>query len=296
MEPDELYSLRNQFWLGQYKLAISEGLSMSPSSERLRIDRDVFVYRSHIALNNYSKVLSDIGENSPTDLLAVKLYATFLNNPGQKDMVLMTLNDWLGDEVSGGNNTLKLIAGQIYLQLGEIKEALKIIRSDATLEMLALKIQIYIKIQRVNLAEQELAKMQDRDDDSTLTQLATAWVYLALGESKYQEAAYIYKEQIDRSGPSTALLSGLASANIRMQKYEDAMKLLQKAIKNEGEWDNLPLTASVGDLLVNLLVCAEHLRKSSLVEECLTRLTKVITPSHPFYANLELLNISLPVA
>mmetsp|Transcript_16920 Transcript_16920/g.20333 ORF Transcript_16920/g.20333 Transcript_16920/m.20333 type:complete len:208 (+) Transcript_16920:146-769(+) len=206
MEPDELYSLRNQFWLGQYKLAISEGLSMSPSSERLRIDRDVFVYRSHIALNNYSKVLSDIGENSPTDLLAVKLYATFLNNPGQKDMVLMTLNDWLGDEVSGGNNTLKLIAGQIYLQLGEIKEALKIIRSDATLEMLALKIQIYIKIQRVNLAEQELAKMQDRDDDSTLTQLATAWVYLALGESKYQEAAYIYKEQIDRSGPSTALL------------------------------------------------------------------------------------------
>lgn len=80
-----------------------------------------------------------------------------------------------------------------------------------------------------------------------------------------------------------------------MQKYDDAMKLLQRAIKNEGEWDNLPLTPTVGDLLVNLLVCAEHLRKASLVEDCLTRLKKVITPSHPFYANLQLLDQALPV-
>lgn len=296
MDPDELFSLRSQFWLGNYKLAITEGLSISPQSDRLRIDRDVFVNRCHIAMNNYSKVMKDIGEGSSTDLLAVKLYATYLANPGQKDMVLMTLNDWLGDEVSGESNTLKLIAGMIYLAQGEIKDALRVLNSDATLEMLALKIQIYIKIQRVNLAQTALQKMQDMDDDSTLTQLATAWVYLATGSDKFQEAAYIYKELIDKSGPSTALLSGLASANIRMERFEDAMKLLQKAIKNEGEWDNLPVTPAVADLLVNLLVCAEHLRKSSLVDECLTRLRKNLDPSHPFHANIKLLDTALPNA
>lgn len=117
------------------QLAISEGQGLSLSSERLKIDRDVYVYRSYVALNNYKKVISSIEDNSPTDLLAVKLYATYLSSPGQKDMVLMTLKDWLNDEVSGENNTLKLIAGQIYLNEGEIKEALKILHSDATLEM-----------------------------------------------------------------------------------------------------------------------------------------------------------------
>lgn len=154
---------------------------------------------------------------------------------------------------------------------------------------MALTIQIYLKIQRLDLAKAELEQMQSKDDDSALTQLATAWVYLGMGGEKYQEAAYIYQEQADKSGANVTLLNGLAAANIRLQRYDEALRNLQKAVKMEGGLDDLPSTASSNEVLVNLLVCATHLRKKSLVEDCLRRLKQRTSAGQPFSDNLEAL-------
>jgi coatomer subunit epsilon len=59
-EPDELYTLRAQFWLGHYQMALDEGKSIArrPMSQQLKEEREAFVARCSIALKDYSKVMA----------------------------------------------------------------------------------------------------------------------------------------------------------------------------------------------------------------------------------------------
>lgn len=63
-EPDDLFTLRNHFWLGSYQQAIAEASGLGRLSDTLRMERDEFIYRSYIALGQHSIVLGEVCSSS----------------------------------------------------------------------------------------------------------------------------------------------------------------------------------------------------------------------------------------
>ena len=57
-EPDELYTLRAQYWLGHYNLAVEEAKSIArrPMNPTLKEEREEFLQRAYIALGQYDKL------------------------------------------------------------------------------------------------------------------------------------------------------------------------------------------------------------------------------------------------
>jgi coatomer protein complex subunit epsilon len=278
-EPDELYVLRNNFWLGNYQRAITEGSSLSRLSEALKIEAKEFVYRSYIALGQFNIVIDEIADDPSiaTSLQAVKLLARYLSQPQDKEMVLMTLNEWLTGPQTGNPSTLQLIAAIIYLHEDNTKDALRCIHLGATMEHLALTTQIYLQMNRPELAQKTVRSMQQADEDATLTQLAIAWSHLGTGGAKLQEAAYIFDELIDKFEATSMLLNGHAVANIHLGKYEEAERLLVEAL-SKGQND--PNT------LINIICCFKHQGKSSdLVTRYVNQL-KTVAPQHGFVMKL----------
>jgi hypothetical protein len=64
-EPDDLYTLRAQFWMGHYQMAMDEAKSVMrrPMSPELKIEREEFMLRSQLAMGQYDKVIAAAQES-----------------------------------------------------------------------------------------------------------------------------------------------------------------------------------------------------------------------------------------
>merc|ERR1711904_585062 len=114
---------------------------------------------------------------------------------------------------------------------GQYEDALKYLGQNPTaLEPMAILVQTYLKMDRVDLAEKTFKTMQQNEDDATLTQLASAWVNLAKGGNQIQEALFILTDLAEKYNQTVTLLNGMAACHMSKGEFKDAEVLLKEAL------------------------------------------------------------------
>lgn len=139
-------------------------------------------------------------------------------------------------------------------------------------------VQIYIKIDRLDLAKDALNLLKQADEDSILAQLTSAYLAIAQGSSHAGDAVHILMGLSEQYGPSLMLLNCLAVANMVGGNYDTAEGNLKEAISEFGGEND-------ADTLVNLVGCSQHLGKGADMEKYLTAL-KMGCGDHPFVQGL----------
>lgn len=287
-DTDPLFELRNLFLIGNYQAAINEGLTLDHLPEAYQVERDVIIYRSYIAKGDYNIVLEEIKDSNPNAaLVAVKALASYLSSERNKDIVLTTIKSWPSDPRMVNNDVVQLVSGLISFYEENYDEVFRALHQSRSLEGRALLVRAFIQIDRLDLAQKELGTMQGIDDDATATQLATAWLDIALGGEKLEEAFFILTELTEKWNSTPLLLNGLASVHLKRLDKPDEPKnaeklLLQAMEKNPND----------ADTLVNLVALYQHMGKPKEVVNRYLNQAKARTPKHPYIKELELLEQS----
>lgn len=259
------------------QLAINEANGLNRCPQSLVAEKNEFLYRSYLAMGQYHIILSEIKDVSTTSigLRAVRVLASALSDPTRKEAALLQIQEWLAD-LSISSNSLKMIAAILYMHDDNMKEALKAIRNPLDMEQHALTTQIYLRMDRLDLAQKQLKSMRAIDEDSTLTQLVTAWVHLST-PGKAQDASYIFEELSDKHGASALLLNGLAVSKMHQAAYEEAETLLQEALGK---------SPSDPDSLANLIAVSQHLQRAPEVVARYLAQLKAKAPGHQLLSTL----------
>lgn len=175
-----------------------------------------------------------------------------------------------------GHTSVQLYAAQLFLKASLVKDALQCVHLGVTMEHIVTALQIYIKIDRIDLAKEQLSLLKQADEDAVLTQLGSVYVSLANGSSTADDAIHVLQSLSEQYGPSPFLLNLMAASYMTTSQYDEAQARLEECRRD--------FTLSIPDTLINLLVCYSHEQKpiAPLVAEL-----KSSFPNHSFCKGLE---------
>jgi len=268
--PDELYTLRAQFWLGHYTLAVEEAKSVArrPMSPNLKVERDVFLARAYGALGQADKVMAAAAAdsaNGPPALAALADKVQFdaaAGNEAAQQAIVDHIKTLVGSHSQ--DPLLLLIASQVLLSAGQTKEALQCVSSSHAasthLELMITALQVYLKLDRLDLARQQLQAMKQLDEDGILTQLASVYVFLASGATGAADAVHVLNALSEQYGCSVYLLNLTACALMQQGDYAGAEQKLDECLREHQQ--SSPEVPPLPDTLINAICCTVQQGKS----------------------------------
>jgi len=287
-EVDELFEVKTYFYIGAYQQCLNEINKIKITG----LKKDCYMWRAYIAQRKYRVVLDGISSSNtqPICLPAIRKvaeYFTVSSSLEKRNAIIKYFDDDLtnilnqtdSDEQDAdkiyANIVWRLSAATVYYNEALYENALHVLYTAASiwndLECLAMQLQCFLKINRLDLARKSLSKMQDKDDDATLTQLATAWINIEQGGEKLQDAYYILQDFCDKFVPTSLLLNAQAVCFIAQEKYEEADGGLTSSLDKDP--NNL-------DTLINMLVLTQHQNTTGKLNEDIGRYLSQIKDLH----------------
>lgn len=271
-DPDELWDLRNQYYVGYYEGVVSEASSVriDDSDTVLQAERDLFLQLANLAQGE------DItpSRHSGPEFVAVEHFANLLNGADDPEEDLAALKG-LVEADGSGSTRLRMLVGLAFWRFGaDPNDALRILHSaGSSLEALHVSVSVLLSMDRLDLASKTLERMQSIDEDSTLTQLAGAWLDIATNTEASLRNASDTLEQLTLKWQATPLLvGGLSCVKICQGRFADADKVINDC---EGE--------KTSDLYVNSIVSAQH--EGRRLDEFIAGL-KQLEPAHSFFSEM----------
>jgi len=186
-------------------------------------------------------------------------------------VVLNTLKEWQ-DQGRFNDPTVQIIAALIFFREHLNEVCFAALFPPKSLEASCLLVQLYLSMNRIDMANKELQRMKERQDDAVQTQVARAWVSIE-SRDRVEDARDTFQELKGKHGESILLLNGLATACMHMGDFAQAEKFLLNI---------LILDKQSISTKINLFVCASQLGKPK--EKLAKDYSQILAaaPNHPW--------------
>eukprot|EP00771_Trimastix_marina_P000926 gnl/Trimastix_PCT/1962.p1 GENE.gnl/Trimastix_PCT/1962~~gnl/Trimastix_PCT/1962.p1 ORF type:complete len:291 (-),score=88.80 gnl/Trimastix_PCT/1962:12-884(-) len=242
---DRLGPLIDRFYLGDFQGAISD--AQSQFSEGL----EAFVFRCNLAQNKFKYVKTSIpADSSSVDLRAVRLMAMYLSEEN-KEAILAQFAELMANPrvLTPESLVIPLYATTLQYenQCEEADRVLNLLGNTNSLEIMLLRVQNYLLLNRPQLALREHGKMRQVNDDAILTQLAEA--HTLLYQQQADEALAVYTDIEEKMGSTSVLLTDKAACLMMQKQYAAAMAMLREAVN---------LSSTNFDAVASLIACSYH--------------------------------------
>ncbi|KXN87396.1 Coatomer subunit epsilon-1 [Leucoagaricus sp. SymC.cos] len=243
MDSSELYHVKQQFFLGAYKSLADLGLPDTNSPDYTRTL--LYKARALIALDQ-TVAASQLLSNAP-DSVSVKAALSLARYVGASDaaareLALEELRDLSveieSDDVDGDERDkalVKVLAGTAFARAGEIEEALETLGTDTEdLEAVAVIVQIYVAINRSDLAKKQFERSKRWAEDDLLLQLIESTIGLATGRDAYHNPSSFYTEQLaNPSLSSPHILTSRGVTRVLRNEFQEAKSDLEESLEQQ---------------------------------------------------------------